>query len=349
MLTTITSSDSFNLKLYNVMNLLRISESVGNYTYFKLNLPSIENYIDIDLLKWFIYLFTPVVITFLLPLLIILLLYTSALIIFIYRHRQRLDLAKIKDAFERKHYWDGALHAVAVMWEAHGFIWHSYEVEGFDNIPNEGPALIVYYHGAIPLDYYYLSAKCLLYKKRLIRAVGDHFLFRIPGWKLMMEVLQVFPGSISGCTKVLEGGDLLSIAPGGVREAQFGDERYRLLWGQRCGFAKVAIEAKVPIIPVFTQNIREAFRSIRIGKNIFEKLYERIKIPIVPIYGGFPVKLRTIIGKPIEFDSSLTAEQLAQKTAQAIEDLIRRNQRIPGSIFKAIAERFYNLPKEKHI
>ncbi len=116
-----------------------------------------------------------------LPLLILLLLYTSALIIFIYRHRQRLDLAKIKDAIERKHYWDGALYAVAVMWEAHGSLWYGYEVEGFDNIPNEGPALIVYYHGAIPLDYYYLSAKCLLYKKRLIRAVGDHFLFRIPG------------------------------------------------------------------------------------------------------------------------------------------------------------------------
>ena len=34
----------------------------------------------------------------------------------------------------------------------------------------------------------------------------------------MMEVLQVFPGSIQGCVKVLENGDLLSISPGGVRE-----------------------------------------------------------------------------------------------------------------------------------
>jgi 1-acyl-sn-glycerol-3-phosphate acyltransferase len=67
-----------------------------------------------------------------------------------------------------------------------------------------------------------------------------------------------------------------------------------LLWGQRVGFAKVAIEAKVPIIPVFTQNIREAFRTIRIGQKIFRNLYERIKVPIVPIYGGFPVKLRFI-------------------------------------------------------
>ena len=28
------------------------------------------------------------------------------------------------------------------------------------------------------------------------------------------------------------------------------------------GFAKIAIEAKVPVIPVFTQNVREAFRTV---------------------------------------------------------------------------------------
>ena len=30
----------------------------------------------------------------------------------------------------------------------------------------------------------------------------------------------------------------------------------------RVGFAKIAIEAKVPIIPVFTKNVREAFRTV---------------------------------------------------------------------------------------
>lgn len=74
------------------------------------------------------------------------------------------------------------------MWEAHGFIWHGYEVQGLENIPDDGPAMIVYYHGAIPLDFYYLDAKCLLYKKRLIYSVGDHFLFKIPG---MLDLLFV--------------------------------------------------------------------------------------------------------------------------------------------------------------
>ena len=33
--------------------------------------------------------------------------------------------------------------------------------------------------------------------------------------------------------------------PGGVREAYFSDEYYELLWGNRCGFAKIALEAEV--------------------------------------------------------------------------------------------------------
>lgn len=132
------------------------------------------------------------------------------------------------------------------------------------------------------------------------------------GWKLMMEVLKVFPGTVQTCVKVLESGELLSIAPGGVREAQFGDERYRLMWEKRLGFAKVAVQAKVPIIPVFTQNLREAFRSVRIGQSWFRLIYERYKLPIVPIYGGFPVKLRTIVGKPIPYDESRTPEEVAR-------------------------------------
>lgn len=31
---------------------------------------------------------------------------------------------------------------------------------------------------------------------------------------------------------------------GGVREALFGDHNYELIWKQRIGFAKVALEAK---------------------------------------------------------------------------------------------------------
>lgn len=45
--------------------------------------------------------------------------------------------------------------------------------------------------------------------------------------------------------KALRNGHLLAISPGGVREALFSDESYTIMWGNRIGFAEVAIDAQV--------------------------------------------------------------------------------------------------------
>nr|CAD7429034.1 unnamed protein product [Timema monikensis] len=195
-----------------------------------------------------------------------------------------LALDRLRHAYETD-FWDGARKSVAAVWDAHGWIWHAYEVSGMNNIPDDTPALFVYYHGAIPIDLYYFISKTFLFKNRLIHTVADRFLFNIP-----------------------------AISPGGVYEAQFGNAYYKLMWKKRMGFAKVALEAKVPIIPVFTTNIRESFRSVSLARRLWLKIYTLTKLPIVPIYGGFPVKLRTHVGEPIPYDGNLTPEQLQKKT-----------------------------------
>ena len=97
---------------------------------------------------------------------------------------------------------------------------------------------------------------------------------------------------------------------GGVREALFSDHNYEIIWGNRAGFAKCAIGAKCVIIPIFTQNCREAIRVVPFFKNFFRMVYEKTRLPLVPIYGLFPVKMRTFIGKPIEYDENLTPGEL---------------------------------------
>lgn len=309
-------------------------EWFGNTTYHTLMwLNVFDSCLDPDFFSWLLWLFTPVLMAFFLPFLILLFIYLSVLFLHIYRHRHRL-----KDAYARD-FWDGARHTLATLWDAHGYIWHGYEVCGLDNIPSEGPALLVYYHGAIPIDFYYLHAKCILHKHRMIQAVGDRFLFRVPGWKLLMDVFKVCPGTVQACAQILREGNLLSLAPGGVLEALFGDEYYRLLWGNRIGFAKVALEGKAPIIPIFTENLREGFRTPGIFRALLRGIYDKTRMPIVPIYGGFPVKMRTHIGKPIAYDSSMTPEELASKTVSAIEDLIRQHQRVPGSVLMGLLAR----------
>lgn len=302
----------------------------------------IVDYIDLDFTLWLTWLLTPLLITFLLPLIIVLLLYVTALTFYIYKlHRHRLRHAYDTD------FWDGARKTASAVWDAHGWIWHGYEVCGMENIPDDTAALIVFYHGAIPIDLYYFIAKTILFKDRLIHTVADRFLFKIPGFPIISEVMKVIPGTVQICSNILKENNLLAISPGGVYEAQFGNSYYTLLWKKRLGFAKVALDAKVAVIPIFTENVREAFRSVSFGKSIWLKLYTITKFPIVPIYGGFPVKLRTHVGKPIPYNGNLTPEQLQIKVARAIEELIEEHQRIPGSIMRALLQRVYQLPKKK--
>lgn len=69
--------------------------------------------------------------------------------------------------------------------------------------------------------------------------------------------------------------------------------------------------------------------------------YNLTRIPVRPIYGGFPVKFRTHLGPPIYYEEGITPKELQEKTAAAIEKLIVENQRIPGSITAGIFDRFF--------
>lgn len=46
------------------------------------------------------------------------------------------------------------------------------------------------------------------------------------------------------------------------------------------------------------------------------RIYARTKFPLMPIYGGFPVKLITYVGKPVPYDGNLTPEELQLKVSQ---------------------------------
>lgn len=61
------------------------------------------------------------------------------------------------------------------------FSFLGYEVNGLENVPIDSPALLVYYHGAIPIDLYYLISRIYLIKAKLVHTVADHFLFKLPG------------------------------------------------------------------------------------------------------------------------------------------------------------------------
>ncbi|KAI1713940.1 acyltransferase domain-containing protein [Ditylenchus destructor] len=230
-----------------------------------------------------------------------------------------------------------------------GALWHGYEIDGLEHIPDEGPALLVAYHGTLPLDLYYIIAKGILYKKRTIHCVGDKFVFKMPGWGKICKVFCITPGTIEDCVATLNEGHLLIIAPGGVREALFSSSAtYQIMWGKRLGFAKVVLGANVPAIPIFTENCRDAFRTPRWGRKIFRILYEKTRLPVCPIYGGFPVKMITHLGPPIYFNQTSSPEQVKAQVKRELTALIRYHQLLPGSILKGMLQRIRKKapPKE---
>ncbi|XP_062986800.1 DGAT1/2-independent enzyme synthesizing storage lipids-like [Elgaria multicarinata webbii] len=241
--------------------------------------------------------------------------------------------------------WDKTRQKIAFLSDIIGKILHGYEICGIENLP-KGPALLVYYHGSTPCDYYLFGARIYRVTGRLPYSVIDRFLSFIPGLKLYFKVIHCGHPTREECVEILKKGHLLGLAPGGLREQNYGDENYKLLWGKRKGFAQVAIDAKVPIIPLFTQNIREGNRTFG---NIapMRWLYERTRCILFPTFGTFPVKLRTHVGQPISYDPNLSAEELAEKTKIAMEALRDKHQKIPGSILRALWERFETHHKDE--
>ncbi|XP_033011119.1 transmembrane protein 68-like [Lacerta agilis] len=233
--------------------------------------------------------------------------------------------------------WEKPRKFIAQVYDIFGKIWYDYEVIGMEHLP-KGPGVIIYYHAVISIDYSLLVAKLFKETQRRCLSVIDRAFCRVPGWKTYFDVLGLKDFSKAESVEILKKGHLLGISPGGGREANFSKD-YNIMWGNRTGFARIALEAKVPIIPIFTQNSCETYRSIG-NTRLTRWIYEKTRLLHLPVYGGFPVKLRTYIGEPIPYDPNITAAELAEKTKTAIENLRDKYQKRPGSILRALSERF---------
>ena len=129
-----------------------------------------------------------------------------------------------------------------------------------------------------------VPGKFLLLIKTILKSILIYFCLN-PGLGSLLEAFEVTPGSKNQCVKLLEEEHMLSISPGGVREALFSDHNYEVIWGTRAGFAKIAIEAKCVsylikcfLFSIFLINflfyLSQLFQCIL---KIPEKLYEQFR------------------------------------------------------------------------
>lgn len=259
--------------------------------------------------------------------------FLTSFIAFVYRYWKGLKIDSNVSLSRDEHIekWKGALIFIASkskwfdiclftftfaseMWEIYGKVMYGYSVKGLDRIPRDKPAVIIYYHGALfPVDIIFLKSKVFLERGIQVKPVSDRFLINFPGWHHMCLALRSTDGTIDGCVQDLKNGEVIAIAPGGMREGLCSDNTYPLIWNGRKGFARVAHQARVPIIPVFTRNLNETLRTAQLWPKLTRAIYDWTRWPLALFYGGFPVRLTTFVGEPIHFDpDQVTVEEVAE-------------------------------------
>ena len=73
-----------------------------------------------------------------------------------------------------------------------------------ENIPDTGGALIIYYHGVVPVDYYGLIGEIWLSKGRVVSSVVDRSLMQVPLMDNLRKHFKLFPGTVDSCSELLE-------------------------------------------------------------------------------------------------------------------------------------------------
>ncbi|HVO27405.1 MAG TPA: lysophospholipid acyltransferase family protein [Candidatus Margulisiibacteriota bacterium] len=141
---------------------------------------------------------------------------------------------------------------------------------GLDNIPRRGPRLFVGNHTLFGmLDAPMLFLELYTKRKIVLRSLGDHVHFRVPLWRDVLTRYGVVDGTRENCAALMAARQSILVFPGGAREVfKRKGEKYKLLWGQRLGFARLAIQYSYPIIPFAAVGADDAWDIVVGGDQI---------------------------------------------------------------------------------
>lgn len=122
---------------------------------------------------------------------------------------------------------------------------------GEENIPAQRPLLFVGNHTLggvvdVPQLFFHLEREHGIF----LRFLGEKAHWQIPIWRRFIERFGAVDGHRENAAALFAEGHCVLVFPGGAREAfKRGDQRYQLLWGERVGFARVALRSGVSIVP----------------------------------------------------------------------------------------------------
>lgn len=122
---------------------------------------------------------------------------------------------------------------------------------GLEHIPRRGPVVLVGNHSIFGvLDLPLMIDGIRRERGRFVRGLAEHAHFAVPAWRELLVRFGAVRGTRDNCRALLAAGEAVLVYPGGGREvAKRKGEAYQLMWKQRMGFARMAIEASCRIVP----------------------------------------------------------------------------------------------------
>jgi hypothetical protein len=135
---------------------------------------------------------------------------------------------------------------------------------GTEHVPREGPVLLIGNHSIYGLiDIPMLGLEIYEKTGRTVRGLADHNHFALPIWRDFLHSIGAVRGTREACARLFEAGEAVLVFPGGGREVmKHKHERYKLIWKERIGFARLAIQYGVPIVPFASVGVEDMFEIV---------------------------------------------------------------------------------------
>ena len=183
-----------------------------------------------------------------------------------------------------------------------------------------------------------MMAEVWKHRRLAIRSLGEHAHYAVPIWRDLLTAGGMVRGTRDNVRALMRARQTILVFPGGAREVnKHRGQQYQLLWRERSGCARLALEQAYPVVPVAAVGAEEMLDVI-IDQHTpiygqFALLYEKLMgFPTPPVIRGVgatpiprPERLYFWFGEPIDptrfggsSDDTSAARALRDEVKQAI-------------------------------
>ena len=169
-------------------------------------------------------------------------------------------------------------------------VWFRADVRGLENIPPQGPVLLVGNHsGGTLIADTFIFAQAFYDRfgpERDFFQLAHDLVFKVPGIRAMLTPYGTVPASPENMRRALARGAALLVYPGGDHET------YRASWhsaeidfAHRSGFVALALKYGVPIVPVVSIGGQETALFLGQGEQVARllHLHRLLRIDVLPV------------------------------------------------------------------